>query len=203
MGPLSSSNGFTYLLTMIELMTPWPEVALLAPLLLNPVFLFYWVARFCVPSVLASNRGTLFTSSVWAGVCHSLGISLSTTTSFHPQSNSMIKRFHRSFKTVLRACLAGFCWLLHLLLVLLGSWSVPKEGTMFSVSKAVFGSLLTGPGEFLEGGVRFHLLGSYRRSTCCLQIHHSSASPRSPKSAVTVVYSTLFRSLLSLNIFYF
>ena len=73
-----------------------------------------------------------------------MGISLSTTTtSLHPQSNDMIERFHRSLKTALRACLAGSDWYLHLLLVLLGLWSVPKEDTGFSVSKAAFSSPLT------------------------------------------------------------
>ena len=100
-------------------------------------FLFSWVARFGVPPVLTSDPGTQFTSSV----CHSLGISLSTTTSFHPQSNGMIERFQ-----------AGSDWPLHLPLVLLGLRSVPKEDTGFSVSDAVFGSPLTVPGEFLEGG---------------------------------------------------
>ena len=79
-----------------------------------------WVARFGVPSVLTLDRGTQFTSSVWTRVCRSLGISPPTTTRFHPQSNGMIKRFHRSLKTALRACLAGSDWFLQLPLVLLG-----------------------------------------------------------------------------------
>ena len=82
----------------------------------------------------------------------SLGISPSTTNSFHPQSNGIIEHFHRSLKTVLHVRLAGLDWFLHLPLVLLGLWSVPKENTRFSVSVAVFGSPLAVPGEFLKGG---------------------------------------------------
>ena len=57
----------------------------------------------------------------------------------------MIAWFHRSLKTAQHAHLA----------VLIGSsiclWSILKEDTGFSFSKAVFGSPLTVPGEFLEG----------------------------------------------------
>ena len=62
----------------------------------------------------------------------------------------MIECFHRSLKTALRACLAGSDWFLHLPLFLFGLWSVPKVYTGFSVFKAVFGSPLMVPGEFLE-----------------------------------------------------
>ena len=104
-----------------------------------------------VSSTLTSDRGTQFTSSVWIGVCHALGISTTQTTSFHPQSNGMIERFHRSLKSSLRARAANSDWVSHLPLVLLGLRSVPKEDTGFSVSEAVYGSALTIPGEFLDG----------------------------------------------------
>ena len=64
----------------------------------------------------------------------------------------MIESFHRSLKTALHARLAGSDWFVHLPLVLLGLWSVPKEDTGFSVSKAVFSSPLIVPGEFLDSG---------------------------------------------------
>ena len=69
-------------------------------------------------------------SSVWSGVSHSLGISPSSTTSFHPQSNGIIKCFHRSLKTALCARLADSDWFLHLLLFLLGLGFVPKVPAM-------------------------------------------------------------------------
>ena len=110
-------------------------------------FLVSWVARFGLPSVLTSDCGTQFTK-----VCRSLGISPSTTTSYHHQGNGMIDRFHISLKAALHACLAGSEWFLYLSLVLLGLQSVHKENMSFSISKTVFGSPLTVPGEFLEGG---------------------------------------------------
>ena len=110
-------------------------------------FISSWISRFGVPATLTSDRGAQSTSSVWAGVCRILGISTSQTTSFHPQSNGMIERFHRSLKSSLRARAADSDWVLHLPLVLLGLRSVPKEDTGFSVSEAVYGSPLTVPVE--------------------------------------------------------
>ena len=100
--------------------------------------------------MLTSNRIAQFMSLVWAGVCWVLGISTSQTTSFHPQSNGIIERFHRSLKSSLQARAADSDWVSHLPLVLLGLRSVPKEDTGFSVSEAVYGSALTIPGEFLD-----------------------------------------------------
>ena len=152
-GPLPSSQGFSYLLTMIDRTTRWPEVAPLSSITTEScvrAFISTWISRFGVPAVLTSDRGTQFTSSVWSGVCAVLGIATSTTTSFHPQSNGIIERFHRSLKSSLRARLAGSDWMSHLPLVLLGLRATPKDDTGLSVSEAVYGSALTLPGEMLD-----------------------------------------------------
>ena len=94
--PLSSSHGFTYFLTMIIRTIRWPEVAPLSSITAEScvrAFLFSWVARLGVPSVLTSDQGSQFTSSIWTRVCCSQGISLLTTSSFPPQNNGMIEGF--------------------------------------------------------------------------------------------------------------
>ena len=140
-------------LTMIDRTTRWPVVVPLSSISTEAcvnAFILAWISRFGVPATLTSDRGAQFTSSVWTAVCHSLGISTSQTTSFHPQSNGMIELFHRSLKSSLRARADDSHWVSHLPLVLLGLRSVPKEDTGFSVSEAVYGSALTIPGEFLD-----------------------------------------------------
>ena len=152
-GPLPSSQGYSYLLTMINRTTHWPEAVPLSSISTEScvrAFISTWVSSFGVPSTLTSERGAQFTSSVWARVCRILGISSSQTTSFHPQSNGMIERFHRSLKSYLRVRASDSDWVSHLPLVMLGLRSVPKEDTGFSVSEAVYGSPLTIPGEFLD-----------------------------------------------------
>ena len=76
----------------MDRITCWPEVALLSSISTESclhAFFATWVSRFGIPAIITSDRGAQFTSSVWAVVCASLSISVSTTTSFHPQSNGL------------------------------------------------------------------------------------------------------------------
>ena len=91
------------------------------------VLLHSWIPLFRVPSVITSDRGALFTGSIWLSSCNFLGIIHSPTTSFHSQSNRIVERLHRQLKVFLRAQLAGSDWFHHLPLVLLGLRSVPRE----------------------------------------------------------------------------
>ena len=79
-----------------------------------------------------------------------LNISHSKTTSFHSQSNGLVDRFYRSLKTSLHARLAGSDCFDHLPLVMLGLQTTLCDETGFSASKAVFGTSLCLPGEFLD-----------------------------------------------------
>ena len=89
-------------------------------------------------------------SSVWSALCKFLGIVHTPTTSFHPQSNGIVEKFHCQLKFSLRARLAGNDWFHHLPLVLLGLQSVPREDSAISASEALFGSPLVLPVEFLD-----------------------------------------------------
>ena len=152
MGSVLSSQGYSYLLTMIHRTSRWLEVALLTSIFAEScvqAFLSTWVSRFGVSVVLTSDRGDQFTSSVLSGDYASLEILASTTTSFHPQSNRMMEQFHGFLKSALCSCLASSDWFLHLPLVLLGLRTVTKDDTGLSVSNAVYGSTLTVLGEFL------------------------------------------------------
>ena len=66
-----------------------------------------WGSRFGVPSVFTADRGAQFTFSLLKEFCLLLEISHTKTTLFHPQSNGLVKRFHRSLKSSLRSKLAG------------------------------------------------------------------------------------------------
>ena len=105
-GPLPNSQRFTDVLTMIDRTSRWPEVFPLSSItavVCAQALLSSWISRFGVPSVISTDRGAQFPSLVWSKVCSILGIRRSQTTSYHPQSNGLIERFHRSLKTSLRA----------------------------------------------------------------------------------------------------
>ena len=66
-GPLPSSQGYSYLLTMIDRTTCWPEAVPLSSISTEAcvrAFIATWVSRFRVPSTLTSDRGAQFTSSI-------------------------------------------------------------------------------------------------------------------------------------------
>ena len=101
-GPLPSSQGFNYLLTMINGTLQWREAVPLSSITSKAcarACISMWVSRFEVPALLTLDQGFQFTSSVCSEVCPILGISRIKTTSFHPQSNGMIERFHHSLKS--------------------------------------------------------------------------------------------------------
>ena len=100
-GPLPFSSGFTYLLTIIDRNTRWPEAIPLRGITSSEcvqALISGWIARFGVPGDISSDRGSQFTSSLWNDLAHRLGVKLHHTSAYHPQANGMIERFHRSLK---------------------------------------------------------------------------------------------------------
>jgi hypothetical protein len=152
-GPLPRSSGFSYLFTMVDRTTRWPEAIPLASTTAADcaaALLQGWIQRFGVPGIITSDRGPQFTSSLWAALCSLLSIKHTQTTAYHPQSNGLVERFHRRLKDALRARAAGADWFLHLPWVLLGMRTAWSEDSEFSPSEAVFGSQLVLPGQFLS-----------------------------------------------------
>ena len=109
-----------------------------------------WIARFGVPSVITSDRGAQFTSSLWASLCQLLNITHSTTTAYHPQSNGLVERFHCRLKDALRARTATADWADHIPWVMLGIRSTFREDSGFSPVEVTYGSQLTLPGQFID-----------------------------------------------------
>ena len=124
-GPLPQAEGHSYLLTVIDRFSRWTEAIPLTEITASAcakAFLRHWVARYSVPRHLVSDQGRQFTSSLWRELMSLLGISHSMTTAYHPQSNGLIERFHRTLKERLmaRALSAGTgTWMDHLPLSLI------------------------------------------------------------------------------------
>ena len=145
-GPLPSSQGSSYLFTIVDRFTRWPEAVPLADVTAMTcarALISNWIARFGVPSTISSDRGAQFTSSLWAALSTLLGITHNRTTAFHPQSNGIVERFHRTLKSALRAKLTGPNWVDELPWVLLGVRTTPKEDLATSSAELVYGMLLT------------------------------------------------------------
>jgi transposase InsO family protein len=108
-----SSDGFAYLLTVVDRTSRWFEAVPLCRVTVAAVadaFVAAWVARFGVPATITSDRGVQFSLALWAATLQKLGIKHLMTTAFHPQSNGLVEWAHRRLKESLKARLAGPDW---------------------------------------------------------------------------------------------
>ena len=94
--------------------------------------------------------GAQFESKLWDGLCNQCGIVGNRTTSYHPQSNGMMERFHRQLKAAIMAHESPNPWTTTLPAVLLGACSAVKELLGRSAAKMIYGTTLRLPGEFTQ-----------------------------------------------------
>ncbi|XP_037931690.1 uncharacterized protein LOC119666484 [Teleopsis dalmanni] len=71
------------------------------------------------------------------------------TTAYHPQSNGLIERWHRTFKAALK-CHKKKNWVEALPLVLLGLRCKILQNENVSIAKMVYGSTIKLPGDLFE-----------------------------------------------------
>ena len=124
------SAGFTYLLTIIDRNTRWPEAIPLKRISSSEcvqALITGWVARFGVPGDISSDRGSQFTSSLWGEIAGHLGVKLHRTSAYYPQANGMIERFHSTLKASPKARFTGSNWVEELPWVLLRLGTASKE----------------------------------------------------------------------------
>ena len=103
-GPLPPSPGHSYLFTVIDRTTRWPEVIPLTPVTtaeLARALVSFWVSRFGVLDDLSSDRGAPFTRESSAAIAHQLGVTLHQTSAYHHRAIGMCEHFHRSLKASL------------------------------------------------------------------------------------------------------
>ena len=151
-GPLPPSRGYSYLFTIVDRFTRWPEAIPINDTTATgcaETLVANWISRFGVPSHISSDRGPQFTSTLWSAVCRLLGTKHHRTTAWHPQSNGLVERFHRSLKSSLRARLTGPNWCDDLPWVLLEIRTAPKEDLNSSSAELVYGAPLSVPGDFI------------------------------------------------------
>ena len=124
-----TENGphFKYLLTCIDRQTRWPEAIPMTSITAKEVaatFFSAWIARFGTPLHVITDRGTQFQSELFHELALLTGFCKLRTTSYHPQSNGVIERFHRTMKAAIMA--RGEEWLIALPTVLLGLRCIPN-----------------------------------------------------------------------------
>ena len=149
-GPLPISNGFKYCLTIIDRFSRWPEAVPLTNIEAPTVcraFVDQWITRYGAPETLTTDQGSQFESQLFSALLQLIGCNRIRTTAYHPASNGMIERWHRSLKAAIM-CHSNQEWTRSLSTVLLGlRTNVLDIGA--SPAEFVFGATLRIPGEFV------------------------------------------------------
>ena len=131
----------------------WPEAMPIKDIRAETVadaFFGGWVARFGTPATFTTDRGAQFESRLWDTLCNQFGITRNRTTSYHPQANGMIERFHRQLKAAIMAHETRNPWTTTLPAVMSGIRSAVKETLGKSATEMAYGITLRLPGDFIE-----------------------------------------------------
>ena len=109
-----------------------------------------WRAGFGTPATITTDRGAQFESILWDGLCNQFGIVRNRTTSYHPQSNGMVERFHRQLKAAIIAHESPNPWTITPPSVLLGVRPAVKELLGRSAAEMIYGTILRLPGDVTQ-----------------------------------------------------
>ena len=139
------------MLTCVDRFIRWPEAIPIKDIRAETVadaFFGGWVARFGTPATITTDRGAQFESRLWDTLCNQFGITRNRTTSYHPQSNGMVERFHRQLKAAIMAHETPNPWTTTLPAVLLGIRLTVKGTLGRSAAEMAYGMTLRLPGDF-------------------------------------------------------
>ena len=149
-----TSNGYSYLLTIIDHFSRWPTAIPLRNITTESVidaFAHGWFASFGIPNDITTDRGSQFNSAIWNQLLRIWGVSHHQTTAYHPEANGLVERFHRRLKE----SLITLCkderdkWYWRLPCSLLAIRTAIKQDIGASSADLVYGEGLALPGELL------------------------------------------------------
>lgn len=151
-GPLPLSNNYRYCLTCIDRFSRWPVAIAIEDITAETVakaLLHGWIAHYGVPGIISTDQGRQFQSKLYSELSNLLGVKHFRTTAYHPQSNGIIERFHRTCKAAIK-CQNTNRWAEVLPLVLLGLRTAYKEDIDACPAEMLYGTTLKLPGDFFE-----------------------------------------------------
>ena len=149
-GPLpKTKRGYQYLLTIMCPTTRYPIAIPLrnisAKTIANALMKIF--TNFGIPKEIQSDRGSNFTSDLFAKILKELDIKQTLSAAYHPESQGVLERWHQTFKSMLRK----FCvesqleWDEGIDFLLFAIREAPQESTGFSPFEMLFGRSVRGP----------------------------------------------------------
>lgn len=151
-GPLPLNNGYRYCLTMIDRFTRWPEAMPLVDMTAESVakaLISGWISRFGCPSIITTDQGRQFESNLLRELYKWIGTQRIRTTPYHPQSNGIVERWHRTLKSSILA-VGKDKWVDNLPMIMLGLRVSFKPDLKTTPTELVYGTTIRIPGEFFE-----------------------------------------------------
>lgn len=149
MGPLPEVEGYRYCLTLIDRFSRWTEAVPLKEVsaqTVSRVFFDNWVSRYGAPEILTTDQGAQFESQLFNALLILIDCQRIRTSAYHPSSNGMIERWHRTLKAALM-CHADKNWFRQLSTVLMGLRTHVRLDTGASPAEYLYGTVLRIPGE--------------------------------------------------------
>ncbi|KAM0726708.1 Gag-Pol polyprotein [Formica fusca] len=151
-GPMPTSKGYRYCLTLIDRFSRWPEAIpvpdITADTIASNIFA-NWMARFGVPKYITTDQGRQFEADLFKRLTQLTGTTHYRTTAYHPAANGMVERFHRQLKTAIK-CHQTEKWVDILPVVLMGIRAAWKEDLQATAAEMIYGEPIKLPGQFLQ-----------------------------------------------------
>ena len=164
-GPLPTSKGCSYILTVVDRFSRWPAAIPLTGITAkecSDALIHGWIQFYGTPLSIVTDRGRQFTSNLWQELCASLGATHDSTTAYHPQANGMVERFHRQLKSSLMSLSQkNATWYADLPITLLGIRNAIKEDLGISCAQMIYGESIRLPNAFFPSTIPPQNLDSY------------------------------------------
>jgi len=99
-----SSQGFKYILTMVDHFSRWAEafpVRNQEAHTVARVVVDQWITRFGCPLQILTDQGPCFESALFKDLCRLLNVTKLRTSSYKPSTNGCLERFHRTLNSML------------------------------------------------------------------------------------------------------
>ena len=104
-GPFSWNDERHTLLTMVDHSTKWAEASFLEDrraATVTRTWFLTWVTRFGAPRTITTDNDAPFDGDKFQSLCNLIGTKKLASTVYHPEGNSPIEVFHRSFGRALQ-----------------------------------------------------------------------------------------------------